>query len=109
MYHEITMKSSLREVYAHPVGHDILKKILLQAGMQDKLLTSRLTGSLSLQALSVLTKKMLDDAFWQTFLHLLNSEQDRPDGGDGELIKKWWKEAVFYPVSYTHLTLPTIA
>lgn len=22
MYHEITMKSSLREVYAHPVGHD---------------------------------------------------------------------------------------
>ena len=30
MYHEITMKSSLREVYAHPVGHDILKKILLQ-------------------------------------------------------------------------------
>lgn len=26
MYHEITMKSSLREVYAHPVGHDILKK-----------------------------------------------------------------------------------
>ena len=29
MYHEITMKSSLREVYAHPVGHDILKKILL--------------------------------------------------------------------------------
>lgn len=98
MYHEITMKSSLREVYAHPVGHDILKKILLQAGMQDKLLTSRLTGSLSLQALSVLTKKMLDDAFWQTFLHLLNSEQDRPDGGDGELIKKWWKEAVFYQI-----------
>lgn len=66
--------------------------------MQDKLLTSRLTGSLSLQALSVLTKKMLDDAFWQTFLHLLNSEQDRPDGGDGELIKKWWKEAVFYQI-----------
>lgn len=98
MYHEITMKSSLREVYAHPVGHDILKKILLQAGMQDKLLTSRLTGSLSLQALSVLTKKMLDEAFWQTFLHLLNSEQDRPGGSDGELIKKWWKEAVFYQI-----------
>lgn len=26
MTHEITMKSSLKEVYAHPVGHDALKK-----------------------------------------------------------------------------------
>lgn len=98
MYHEITMKSSLREVYAHPVGHDILKKILLQAGMQDKLLSNRLTGSLSLQALSVLTKKMLDESFWQTFLHLLNSEQDRPTEQDADRIRKWWKEAVFYQI-----------
>ena len=57
MYHEITMKSSLREVYAHPVGHDILKKIRLQAGMQDKLLTSRLVVALAVQRLAVLTKK----------------------------------------------------
>ena len=35
------MKSSLREVYAHPVGHDILKKIMLQTGMQERLLDNR--------------------------------------------------------------------
>lgn len=63
--------------------------------MQDKLLTSRLTGSLSLQALSVLTKKMLDDAFWQTFLHLLNSEQDRPDGEMGSLLKSGGRKPFF--------------
>ena len=33
MIQEITMKSTLREVYAHPVGRDVLKKILLQAGI----------------------------------------------------------------------------
>lgn len=95
MYHEITMKSSLREVYAHPVGHDILKKILLQAGMQDKLLTSRLTGSLSLQALSVLTKKMLDDAFWQTFCICSTANRTARTGEMGSLLKSGGRKPFF--------------
>ena len=41
MNEKLTMKSSLREVYAHPVGHDILKKIMLQTGMQERLLDNR--------------------------------------------------------------------
>ena len=82
MNEKLTMKSSLREVYAHPVGHDILKKIMLQTGMQERLLDNRITGAMSLQAVAALTKKILDDSFWQTFLHLLNSEPDYPDETD---------------------------
>ena len=41
MNEKLTMKSSLREVYAQPVGHDILKKIMLQTGMQERLLDNR--------------------------------------------------------------------
>ncbi len=98
MNEKLTMKSSLREVYTHPVGHDILKKIMLQTGMQERLLDNRITGAMSLQAVAALTKKVLDDSFWQTFLHLLNSEPDYPDETDSEIVKKWWKEAVFYQI-----------
>lgn len=98
MNEKLTMKSSLREVYAHPVGHDILKKIMLQTGMQERLLDNRITGAMSLQAVAALTKKILDDSFWQTFLHLLNSEPDYPDETDSEIVEKWWKEAVFYQI-----------
>ena len=98
MNEKLTMKSSLREVYTHPVGHDILKKIMLQTGMQERLLDNRITGAMSLQAVAALTKKILDDSFWQTFLHLLNSEPDYPDETDSEIVEKWWKEAVFYQI-----------
>ena len=47
MNEKLTMKSSLREVYTHPVGHDILKKIMLQTGMQERLLDNRITGAMS--------------------------------------------------------------
>lgn len=98
MNEKLTMKSSLREVYTHPVGHDILKKIMLQTGMQERLLDNRITGAMSLQAVAALVKKILDDSFWQTFLNLLNSEPDYPDETDSEIVKKWWKEAVFYQI-----------
>lgn len=87
MNEKLTMKSSLREVYTHPVGHDILKKIMLQTGMQERLLDNRITGAMSLQAVAALTKKILDDSFWQTFLNLLNSEPDYPDETDSEIVK----------------------
>lgn len=96
---KITMKSSLREVYAHPVGHDALKKILLQLGLGDFLLTNPVTGSLSLRAASKLCGKFLDAAFWDTFLKLLNSEKDMPEEEPlGGIQKVWWKEAVFYQI-----------
>lgn len=99
MTHEITMKSSLKEVYAHPVGHDALKKILLQSGLPDRILTNPVSGSLSLRAVAKLTVKILDAEFWGTFLELLNSERDTPEEAPlDEIQRTWWKEAVFYQI-----------
>lgn len=99
MTHEITMKSSLKEVYAHPVGHDALKKILLQSGLPDRILTNPISGSLSLRAVAKLTGKILDAEFWDTFLELLNSERDTPEEAPlDEIQRTWWKEAVFYQI-----------
>ena len=61
---------------------------MLQTGMQERLLDNRITGAMSLQAVAAFDeKKVLDDSFWQTFLHLLNSEPDYPDETDSEIVK----------------------
>lgn len=99
MTHKITMKSSLKEVYAHPVGHDALKKIILQMGLPEWALANPAVGSLSLKNVAKLSGKFLDTAFWETFLQLLNSEKDIPDETPlDEIRKTWWKEAIFYQV-----------
>lgn len=99
MTRKITMKSRLKEVYAHPVGHDALKKILLQLGLPERALTNPAVGSLSLQTAAKLAGKFLDAAFWETFLQLLNSEKDILEEAPlCEIQKAWWKEAVFYQV-----------
>lgn len=95
MTRKITMKSRLKEVYAHPVGHDALKKILLQLGLPECALTNPAVGSLSLRTAAKLAKKFLDAAFWETFLQLLNSEKDIPEETP---LCEIWKEAVFYQV-----------
>lgn len=99
MTQEITMNSTLREVYAHPVGRDVLKKILLQAGIGERAVTGRLTGGMTLRAVSALTGKFLDKAFWKSFLELMNGEADVPEEAPlAEVSRKWWKEAVFYQI-----------
>lgn len=95
---KITKNSSLREVYGTPVGHDVLEKILLQYGVNDGLLKSGVAGHLKLKTVMSLTKSILDESFWKTFLHLINSEEDVPRDDKVEITRKWWKEAVFYQV-----------
>ena len=34
----LTKKSRIKEVYRHPVGHDIIKKILLQMNINEKII-----------------------------------------------------------------------
>lgn len=95
---EITKESTLKEVYASPVGHDVLQKILLQYGIGDAILKNGLSGSLKLKTVMKLSKRMLDESFWETFLQLINSEHDVPRDDETEIVRKWWKEAVFYQV-----------
>lgn len=94
----ITRESTLKEVYASPVGHDVLQKILLQYGVGDGLLENGVAGHLKLKRVMNMTKRILDENFWETFLRLINSEQDEPLDDEVEIVKKWWKEAVFYQV-----------
>ena len=49
MRNELTPESTVRDLYATPVGHDILAKILLQLNISEDLVTGPLIGRMKLK------------------------------------------------------------
>ena len=99
----LTRNSKLSEIYANPIGHDILAKLLLQMGKSEKLLLNPVVGNLKLKTVSKLTSKILGAGFYDTFLTLLNSEDASTSkisscNDSASITKTWWKEAVFYQI-----------
>jgi oligo-1,6-glucosidase len=93
------MQSRIKEVYAHPIGRDVVDKLLLQMGKSQRLVTNPIVGNLRLVTIARLARKQLDLGFFQTLIDLFNSEPDVPkEHDDGEAAKTWWKEAVFYQI-----------
>jgi len=95
---KLTMQSKIKEVYASPVGHDILGKVLMQLGLGDWVVTNPVIGNLTLNGLKKLAGKKLDETFLAAILNMLNAETGEPAAKDGVITKQWWKEAVFYQI-----------
>ncbi len=98
MRKKLDYNSKIKELYANPIGHDVIYKLLLQLNKKDKLITNPVVGNLRLKTVAGLTKKFLGKDFFATFLTLLNSEEDIPAGKAEDINKVWWKEAVFYQI-----------
>lgn len=98
MKDKLTLNSRVKEIYQNPIGHDIIYKLLLQMNKSEKLITNPLVGSIKLNTLKKVTKNQLDSGFYDTFLKLLNSEEEVPRSGTEPIQEKWWKEAVFYQI-----------
>ncbi|MDR0200213.1 MAG: alpha-glucosidase [Streptococcaceae bacterium] len=94
----LSLESRIREIYKHPVGHDILSKLLLQLGRSEKLITNPIVGSLKLKTIQKLAGKRLDTSFFESILTLLNSEDEVPAFSSKKVKPTWWKEAVFYQI-----------
>lgn len=94
----LTENSSLKEVNAHPIGRDIIKKILLQTGHGGDIEKIPFAGSIKLKALPKLLGGKLDKSFIELLLDILNTETDRPEKDGGSPKRAWWKEAVFYQI-----------
>ena len=95
---KLTMNSKIGELYATPVGHDTLSKVMLQLGVSEKMLTNPVVSNLKLKTIATMTKKQLGQGLFDALLALVNSEEDVPADGKGEISQKWWKEAVFYQI-----------
>lgn len=95
---KLTYESKVGELYASPIGHDTIAKVLMQLGISEKMITNPLVSNLKLKTINNLTKKQLGNGFFDTLLHLINSEEDVPVVSRGKITPKWWKEAVFYQI-----------
>ncbi|MBR3839613.1 MAG: alpha-glucosidase [Erysipelotrichales bacterium] len=95
---KVTLDSKIKDLYRTPIGHDTIGKVLLQLGISDFAITNPVVGNLKLRTLANLTKSKLGSGFFDTLLHLINSEKDVPADGKGEITETWWKEAVFYQI-----------
>lgn len=95
---KLTMESKIGELYASPIGHDAIYKVLLQLGISEKVIQNPMIANLRLGTVASLTKRQLGQGFFDTLLQLVNIEKDTPVKGDGPIIEKWWKEAVFYQI-----------
>jgi len=86
----------LGDVYATPVGRDVIDKILLQAALPRGLV--RAVSGLRLRTVSRLTDRLLGPGVMETVLGLVNAEPDVPLTGDAGGDDPWWRSAVFYQV-----------
>ena len=105
---KISERSRLGEIWATPVGHDVIAKILMQMGISEKTITGPLVRNLRLGTVMKLAKrtplfgknakpgaiKELTDALVAAF----NSEQDVVVPKNEPPTPAWWKEAVFYQI-----------
>ena len=95
---KLTLDSKIGSFYESPIGHDVIFKVLMQLGLSEKLITNKFVSNMKLKTLANLTKGKLGSGFFEVLLKLVNSEEDVPFVSDGEITKKWWKEAVFYQI-----------
>lgn len=94
----LTTNDRIKDIYAHPIGRDIIRKVLLQMGRKDTIIANPIIGSIKLKSLPMLTFGQINEGFLHTLLELLNSEQDVPHSDIPPVSAAWWKEAVFYQI-----------
>lgn len=90
--------SPLRDFYAHPVGRDVVDKLLHQQGHSNRWVDNRLVGALTLRTVGRLSRLVTGHDLVQTLLALVNAEPDAPAPGNGSPAPTWWKQAVFYQI-----------
>jgi len=95
---KMTLGSKLRDIYAHPVGRDIVDKLLLQINKPAWLIDNAIVGNITLKTVQRLTRGRLAPGFFDALLALLNIEPDAPDTRPAAAAPAWWKEAVFYQI-----------
>ena len=104
----ITLDSKLADIWATPVGHDVIAKILLQMGISEKTVTRPLIRNLRLKTVMKLAKRTplfgkdakpdAADNLAKALVRVINSDPDEVIPRDDDPTPAWWKEAVFYQI-----------
>jgi len=94
----LTQNSRIREVYANPLGKDIIKRLLIQTGKSERIILNPVVGNLRLKTLVKLSGGRLNKAFINTLLTILNDQNELPREDKSPEKHAWWKEAVIYQI-----------
>ncbi|MDQ2699091.1 MAG: alpha-glucosidase, partial [Actinomycetota bacterium] len=95
---DLTRRSRIREVVAHPLGRDVIESLALQVGRSPRWIANPLVGALRLSALPRLTGGRIDDAFIDALVTLMRTVPDVAPPSDMPLREAWFKEAVVYQI-----------
>ena len=95
---QLDLNSKVRDLCKHPLGRDIVDKLLLQLDKPGWLVDNPVVGGLRLKTLKHLAGKKVGPHFFDTVLSLLNSEPDSPREDTVAPAPAWWKEAIFYQI-----------
>ena len=90
--------ATVAEIYAHPLGRDIIDKMLLQTGRSTAWVRNPLISRLRLRQLDTILGRAFGPGFVDTLVDLLADCPDSPPRLDGPIAATWWKRAVFYQI-----------
>ena len=90
--------ATVAEIYAHPLGRDIIDKVLLQTGRSTAWVRNPLVSRLRLRQLDKILRRTFGPGFVDTLVDLLADCPDSPPRLDGPIAATWWKRAVFYQI-----------
>ena len=90
--------ATVAEIYAHPLGRDIIDKVLLQTGRSAAWVHNPLVSRLRLRQLDKILGRAFGPGFVDTLVDLLADCPESPPRLDGPIAATWWKRAVFYQI-----------
>ncbi len=90
--------AQVRDFYAHPVGRDVIDKLLLQQGHSNRWVDNPIVGRLRLKTVAWLARPFTGPNLVTTLVKLVNAEPEAPDPGTGAPEPTWWKQAAFYQI-----------
>lgn len=95
---EITPNTTIKEAVKNPMAKDMIEKLMLAVKLPNDAATKAPLGNLKMKSLTTLTAGLLDKKTVQTICDMFNLEKGDIITDEGELEKKWWKEAIIYQI-----------
>ena len=74
----INVDSTIKDVWETPVGHDVLKKLLLTLNLPESTVTNPVSAHVKISSLSKVFGDKVPPTFLMSLIHLINSEPDTP-------------------------------
>ena len=91
----LTKNSRIKEIYANPIGRDIINRVLLQMKISKKAINNPIIGNLKIKDLPKLLKNRLDDEFIDVLLNLSNTEKEIVRADEGPIKKLGGRKQYF--------------